>query len=172
MPRFQVEDLTFDFNDDWQVVKYDDDTFHIKHFQGFAGGSKAVDLVAFGNGELWLIECTDYRKPGSTKPSDLFLEVACKVRATLAGLVAAKSTSHSSDGTQTKSIAEAALKHPYRLRIALHLEQPTKPSKLFPQAVDPKTAQDKLSQLLRPVDPRAVVGNMTDFNALGLWRVK
>ena len=171
MPTFQEGSLTFTFDDDWQVVKYDDDTFHKKHFKEFAGGSKAVDFVAFGNGELWLIEFTDYRRPGSTKPSDLFLEVACKVRATLAGLVAAKSTSHASGDSQTKSIAQAALGRTYRLRIALHLEQPTKPSKLFPQAVDPKTARDKLSQQLRPVVPHPIVGNMTDFNDLGLWRV-
>lgn len=75
----------------WWVWKYDDSSFHRNQFQGFAGGSKAMDAVAFaGDGTLWLIEVKDYRRHRRTKLGSVFAEVAAKVRATLAGLAAAR----------------------------------------------------------------------------------
>jgi hypothetical protein len=47
----------------WWVWKYDDSAFHRNQFQSFAGGSKAMDAVAFSADDtLWLIEVKDYRR--------------------------------------------------------------------------------------------------------------
>ena len=171
MPILQEGNLTFSFSNDWQAIKYDDSSFHTKYFQSFAGGSKAVDFIAFGNQELWLIEVKDYRLHARTKSTDLYLEIASKVRATLAGLLAITATNNPSGDSETKSIAQSIFKRSYQLRIALHLEQPIQHSKLFPQVIDPKTARDKLRQQLRSVDPHALVGDKTFFNAQHRWGV-
>ncbi|MDR3569923.1 MAG: DUF559 domain-containing protein [Syntrophobacteraceae bacterium] len=38
------------------------------------------------------------------------------------------------------------------IRVVLHLEQPTRNSKLFPRAIDPAAIQQKLKQLLKAID--------------------
>ena len=55
--------LAFSFPAGWDAIKYDDSAHYRRHFQSFAGGSKAVDFVAFGgtSDELWLIQVKDYR---------------------------------------------------------------------------------------------------------------
>ena len=163
--------LTFSFPPGWDALKYDESTFHKKHFQSFAGGSKAVDFVAFKPDELWLIEVKDYRARTRTKSPDLFEEIARKVQATLAGLVAVKSESGSSGDTTTRDFSKRALRSFRRLRIAVHLEQSGKPSRLFPHVIDPKNAHDKLRKTVHAVDPRAIIGNAAFFNSRNLWAV-
>ena len=171
MPTLQEGSLTFSFNNDWQVIKYDDSSFHTKHFQRFAGGSKAVDFIAFHGQELWLIEVKDYRAHPRTKTIDLYEEIASKVRATLAGLLAVNAVNHPSGDSETKSIIKSVFQKPYHLRVAFHLERsiPNRLSKLHKP--DPKTDRDKLRQQLRPVDPHALVGNTAFFNDEGRWSV-
>jgi hypothetical protein len=163
--------LTFTFDPSWSVLKYDQTTFYQKHFQAFAGGSKAVDIIAWRAPELWLIEVKDYRVNPRIKTSDIFDEVALKVQGTLAGLVAAAATRSSGD-TTTQTFARLVLKNYQQLRVALHLEQPQKPSKLFPLVVDPKNARDKMRQKMRPIDPHPIVGDCNSFNQRSQWHVQ
>ncbi len=148
----------------WRVWKYDDSAFHRNQFQGFAGGSKAMDAVALAaDGTLWLIEVKDYRRHRRSKPSTVFAEVAAKTRATLAGLATARVRAN--DPAEQDWAGRAMLCS--NIRIALQLGQPVKPSRLFPQVVDPADAQLQLRRAVRAVDPHAlcVAGA---FNAGGM----
>jgi hypothetical protein len=141
------------FPEDWQVLKYDDSGFHRNQFQSFAGGSKAVDAVALSpNGECWLIEVKDYRRTRRSKPDTVFSEVAGKVRATLAGLATARIRANDTD---ERHFCEKAMRAD-ALRIALHLDQPHHPSRLFKHVVDPRTALIQLRPEVRAVDPHAI----------------
>ncbi len=137
----------------WWVWKYDDSAFYRNQFQGFAGGSKAVDAVAFApDGALWLIELKDYRHHRRTKPSSVFAEVALKVRATLAGLAVARLRAN--DLTE-KSRAQQTMTST-QIRVALQLAQSAKPSRLFPQVLDPLDAQLQLRRTVGVVDRHPV----------------
>ena len=79
--------------------------------------------------------------------------MACKVRDSLAALVAAKINANDNDEQQLASRALTVKK----IRVVLHLEQPEKHSKLFPRAIDPAQIQQKLKQLIKAVDPHPLV---------------
>ena len=112
-----------------------------------------MDAVAKANdGSLWLIEVKDYRRQPRSKPSSVFDEVASKASATLAGLAAA--SVRATDPVE-KGRARQALSCS-NIRGALQLGQPTRPSRLFPQVLDPADAQLKLRQVVRALDPRAL----------------
>ena len=142
----------------WWIWKYDESAFHRKQFQSFAGGSKAMDAVALGGGVLWLVEIKDYRRSRRSKPSTVFAEVAAKVKATLAGLAAARVRANN---PAERAFAEQALVC-QDIRIALQLAQPTSPSRLFPYVVDPVDARIQLRREVRAVDahPECIVGDI------------
>lgn len=160
--------FTFSFPPGWHVRKYDDTTFYRKHFQSFAGGSEAVDFLAFNASEkeCWLIESKDYRHHPRTKAKDLFEEIAMKVRATLAGLCSMRANA----GDDERKFATEALKK-VKYRVVFHLEQPIHPSRLRPQIYDPKSLRDKLRQIMRPVDPHALAGNNKILNGKAAWTI-
>jgi hypothetical protein len=145
----------------WWIWKYDDSTFHRNQFQSFAGGSKAMDAVSLAQDRtLWLIEVKDYRRNRRSKPGSVFAEVAKKARATLAGLAVARVKANDAG---EKNLADEAMQC-INIRIALQLAQPTKPSRVFPQVVDPQEASLQLRRELRPIDahPLCVVGDIAD----------
>lgn len=147
-----VDGKRFLFPTDWQALKYDDSAFHRHQFQNFAGGSKAMDVVALSpDRELWLIEVKDYTRHRRSKSGSLFDEVATKVRATLAGLAVARIRAND---PHERGMADMAMRA-RSIRVVLHLDQPRRPSRLFPQAVDPRSATQKLRQSVRGVDPHA-----------------
>jgi hypothetical protein len=154
-----VDGMTLTMPTGWQVWKYDDSAFHRNQFQSFAGGSKAVDAVALGSdGVLWLIELKDYRQHRRTKPSSVFAEVALKVRATLAGLAVARLRAND---PSEKSLARQDMACT-QIRVALQLAQSAKPSRLFPQVLDPMDVQMQLKRAVGAVDshPVSAVGTM------------
>ena len=157
MPQIIEGSIRFDFPTGFTVQKLDATTFYKKHFQSFAGGAKAVDILAFdsSNSELWLIEVKDYRAHRRLKTIDLFDEIAQKVFSSLACLLAMRANAVGEE----QIFAVEALKQ-IRLRVVLHLEQPSKPSKFFPQVIDPKAVPDKLKQRLRAIDPQAKVSGI------------
>jgi hypothetical protein len=55
-----------------------------------------------------------------------------------------------------KAFARKALRSP-RLRVVLHLEQPARPSTLFPRAIDPANVQTRLKQFVKAIDPHPLV---------------
>lgn len=123
--------LAFNFPEDWQVGKYDEWRFYRNRFEKCCGGCKAVDFVAVSSRPrktLWLVEVKDYNQYQRTKAVDLAEEIALKARDSLAGIAAAK---FQADDTEEKSLAGKAMQSK-KVRVALHLEQPEKHSKLFP----------------------------------------
>lgn len=153
---------------EWEADKYDTTSYYRRHLQSFLGGMKAVDFVAYQkqNRELWLIEIKDYRSQPREKVLDVFDEMAGKVRDTLAGLMVC--SVRSTDSFQ--ELARQALEL-LSIRIVLHLEQPSSPSRLFPQVIDPKTARDKMRQTLRAIDPHALVGDAKLLQLQVNWEI-
>lgn len=155
---FREGALTFTFDGTCDVGKYDEWSFYRKSFQNAAGGSKGVDFVCVGEGISWLIEATDYRAHPDEmpKPSELGDEVAKKVRDTLAGLAVAATSAEDAD---EREVARRALDPSRRWRVALHLEQPDRHSRLWPTAINPANVVQKLRTKLAFVDPDASVVN-------------
>lgn len=145
--------LSFHFPVDAIASKYDEWSFYRNQFNQICNGSKAVDILYLHNRTLWLIEVKDYRINRRTKPTDLADEIALKVRDTLAGLTAAQVNAN--DATE-RQLARQALETTC-IRVVLHLEQPQKPSKLFPRFIEPANAKMKLKQKMKAIDPHPVV---------------
>ncbi len=147
--------LQFDFPLGWQAEKYDETTHYIHHVQSLAE-SKAVDIVALSpapNASMWLIEIKDYRSHPRVKDLDFFEEIACKVRDTLAGLLLARQRPQAG----TLHALSMALNQEVQVRVAVHLEQTRKPSKLRPAVTDRANHRIKLRQVLRAVDTKAEI---------------
>lgn len=170
MTRLTDGRLVHEFPVGWTAWKCDDASYYRNQFQSFANGAKSIDFAAISPGAdpvLWLIELKDYRAYPRSKPSDLFDELATKVRDTLACLMATASNSGvRQEVDQAKAACNAG-----KVRVVLHLEQPSRPSRLFPQVVDPKDIKDKLKQKLRAVDPHPVWGNGVELSRSVSWRV-
>lgn len=141
----------------WQFfTKYDGWSYYRRHFKGFAGGQKAVDVLGLaGDGTLWLIEVKDYRRNRRSKPSRIEHEMAAKVANTLAGLAVARVRADH----QERQMADASMRCS-SIRVVLQLAQPAKPSKLFPQVANPVDISIKLKKAVRAIDPhpKCVVG--------------
>lgn len=166
--NFPEGSLNFDFPDDCIVLKYDDCNFHTRHWCSFAGGSKGVDFVVFAQGCIWLVEVKDYRINRRLKATNLFDEVAFKVRDSLAGLHVLSLREYDNDDREK---AANVVKNSESIRVVLHIEQPQQHSKLFPQIIDWKTAKDCLKRKIRTVDPRCLVGNSAHLNTRVIWSV-
>lgn len=145
MTRLKEGSLAFEFDSRAEATKYDEWTFYRTHFDGVVGETKAVDFLCLIGDVLWIIEVKDYRHDRRTKPSDLADEVAHKVRDTLAGLAAA---SHYANVPTERDFAIRALCQTTSLKVVLHLEQPTNPSRLHPKLADPANVQMKLKKRL------------------------
>ena len=154
MPEIKEGKLTFSFPSDWNVSKYDDWAFYRKQFLRLAD-PKAIDILAIDshNQQAWLIEVKDYREHRRTKPIDLSMEIAVKMRDSLAGLTCAGMNANDADEKQLAHDAITA----GRFRVVLHLEQPLKHSKLFPRAIDPADITQKLRRLVKAIDPHPLV---------------
>lgn len=148
MTEIQEGDLRFTFPGHCEVGKYDEWSFYRNQFKSIAGGSKAVDIVCVSDEAAWLLEIKDYRKHPRTKPIDIVDELAHKVRDTLAGLAAASANANNHG---ERALARRALQK-RRWRVALHLEQPTTPSRLWPRPFDPANVRLKASKEVRAVD--------------------
>lgn len=167
MQRFNVDGLNFDFPDDWRVSKYDDWSFYRNRFSGMWDGIKSLDLLAVDPDKTaWFIEVKDYRVHPRTKPSDLGVEIAHKVFDTLAAIIPAKIHATNPEEKQLAHAVSVSRK----LRVVLHLEQPVKHSKLRPRAINPADVQQKIRQLLKPVDAHPLVVDMRSMRELE-WKV-
>lgn len=168
MPIVQVDSLGFEFPESWQTSKYDAWVFYRNSFSRMWDGIKAIDLLAVDPEKTaWFIEVKDYRKNSRTKPSELSDEVARKVFDTLAAMFPAKVNANDSAEVEMATAVLGAKK----LRVVLHLEQPKKHSALRPRAINPVDVQQDLRRLLKPIDPHAVVVEMSRMGSLA-WSVK
>lgn len=97
------------------------------------------------------------------KPTDLSHEIAQKLHDTLAVLLAAETKVTDLDEKwMARKVSRVT-----RLRIVLHLEQPTKHSKLFPRAIDPASVKLKLKTLIKQVDAHPAVVEIASMHDLG-----
>jgi hypothetical protein len=169
MPSFTEGSLTFEFPAGWDVSKLDGWSFYRNQFQSVCDGTKAVDLLAIEPDRscVWCIEVKDYRAYRREKALDITDEMAAKVRDSLALLAAANV--NASDH-QEKALAGRALRA-RRIRVVLHLEQPAKPSKLFPRKIDLANVQQRLCQLVRAIDPHALAREQALMGGCG-WAVR
>ena len=151
--------LSFRFTGVDFAEKYDDWRHYRNVFNSACGSSKAVDFIVSKDNVLWLIEVKDYRRNKRTKPSDLADEVIIKVRDTMAGLVSAKFVAV--DDAEARTSKEALSRK--TLKVALHLEQPSKPSHLFRMTVNPANILLKLQQKLRFADVHPRIFNIQKF---------
>jgi hypothetical protein len=161
--------LCFTFPDDTIASKYDEWEFYRKRFNNAFGGTKAVDIVHVDANKIaWLIEVKDYRANRRTKPSDLGDEIALKVRDTLAGVATAR---FRAENAFERSTAKKCLQAKH-LKVVLHLEQPQKISRLFPQIVNPADLKLRLKMLLKAVDAHPQVVNCNTLKYTMNWSVE
>ena len=138
------------------ATKYDDWGFFRDKFRHMAGGSHGVDGVCISGEHCWLVEIKSLARQvgedSNLRITDTIRQAATQVRDTLAGLAAATA---SATGDEL-NFAKAALRLG-RWRIALHLEQMDRTSKMHPTPYDLADTTQKLRQLVHPVDSQAVV---------------
>lgn len=170
--RFTEGGLTFHFDAGVEAGQYDGWRFFTGGFQNTCGGAKAVDFVARWDKTTYLIEVKDYRQHPRTKPSELPDEVAAKVRDSLAGLVAAGAGGNSAYGTiepEERRLAHFCVSA-RRLRVVLHLEQPTHGRKGH-RRLNPSNLKLGLKQRLRFIDAQPRVEHMDTTHAEHPWQV-
>ena len=165
MTRIREGNVEWTFESGWSAEKFDDWAFYRKQFQTCADHNKAMDILALPpNGEvLWMIEAKDYRRHRrDPSKGPLPMEIAKKARDTLAGILAASANAVDNEQRFARKAAQAK-----KIRVVLHLEQATKPSKLFPWTVDPADVKQEMKRLLKAVDPRAAV--MSTATRWDIW---
>lgn len=167
MPTIQEKNIRFTFPDTWRVSQYDRWPFYWNQFKDCCRGNKAVDFLALDpDRTLWLIEVKDFRLHPRSKEVDLCEEIALKVRDTLAGLLAAK---HADAYDEQRLAAEAVCCR--KLRVVFHLEQPASNSRLFPRPFEIANVEQKLKQLLTPIDPHPKVTEIATMRNLA-WQTR
>lgn len=125
--QFDEGALRFEFDDSWHVVKYDDAPAYRNGIENL-DRTRGVDLVARrlrGKG-LFFVEVKDFRghrieNKARVSGGDLAYEVACKVRDTLAGLIAAQRTRPDDDVDWHGFVRALDPGHP--VRVVLWLEE-------------------------------------------------
>jgi hypothetical protein len=162
MKKYTEGRVSYEFPDQFLVIRPENSIFYRKHWQHFAAvsgaeGIKECDFIAHdpGSKTLWLVETKDYRRENRTKPSELGQEFALKCRDSLSCLAGIKLSSFAQP--EEKDIARDCLKS-RKVRCVLHIEQGRR-SKLFPPIVDPKSLKDSLRRWLRPLDSHAEGGD-------------
>jgi hypothetical protein len=157
--------LTFDFPVEWEVSKLDEWSFYRNQFQSVCNGTKAIDIMAVepDHACVWLVEIKDYRRRVREKTTNVADEIARKVRDSLALVAVANVNANNDD---EKARAGRALRS-RKIRVVLHLEQTSTPSKLYPRKIDLANTQQKLRQLVRAIDPHALLREMSVMGACG-----
>ena len=172
MLQIDVDGLSFGFQDTWRASKYDEWKFYRNNLVKPGNELKAVDVLAVDpDGTAWLIEVKDYTKMDQDRDArpmaaTLARAFAKKVFDTLAAILPA-GLNAPSEAERNDALAVRGAK---RLRVVLHIEQPVTKSRLRPRSIDPAHIQQKIRQLLKPVDPHPVVVAMARMGHLS-WTV-
>ncbi len=167
---FQEGRLRFEFPACWWVLRPGEASFYKKHFQRFCGGSKETDFVLKSDdGEWYLLEVKDYTTDRRTKPLDLVEELSIKVRDTLSLLMAGAAN----DPTESNGVGAFCRSGgmPSKIRVVLHLEQPSKSSRMFPGVALEANLLTKLKKSFRCVDshPRVVSTDSSNVPWKAVW---
>ena len=169
MASFDERRLRFNFGDPWRVLKWDREAPY-KNVIGKLQHTMAVDFVALNRDEssLLLVEVKDFRghrieNKRRLSNGELRLEVAHKVRDTLAGLIAARRSPIYSD--QVKDFADALLSKQRKIHVLLWMEQD-----LPGPDEEAKTRASEfaleLALVLRWLNPRVLVENLRTGSGL------
>ena len=162
-----VDGFRFTFLDSWQVTKYDDWSFYKNQFAKMNDGIKAVDIAACdGECTLWLIEVKNFRQYGRQSTTPLHEEVWKKVYDTLAGLFAAKCNAVNEEQAFAQRAAQVC-----KVRVILHLEQPTPSSRLYQERLCSADISQKLRKKLKSIDPHPLVVSKTTMPPSLQWSV-
>lgn len=172
MPQtFKEGRIQFGFPDDWLVCRPEKCSYYTKHFQRLAG-SKEMDFILFEPDEkrLWLLEVKDYTTNKRSKQGDLFDEIAIKSRDSMALLLAGAVKDDVSNHGIGQFMATCLI--PRSIRVILHLEQPSKPSKLFPGVKFKADASQMLRMKVGCLDSHATVVSTEDSHVpwTTVWR--
>lgn len=190
MPTITEGQLRFQFPNHWSTSKFDEWTFYRRQFMKLAGaeiscsacegqlvcaacgskrvaGTKGIDILAIEVGlTCWQIEIKDYRHTRVGNFQFLADEVALKARDTLAALVAANLNAN--DASE-KTAAANALACP-RIRIVLHLEQPTPHSILQTKLSRKANILQRLKQLVKAIDAHPLVVDLDELGGVN-WTI-
>ncbi len=172
------ERLVLELGPSWDVVKYDEHPLHkdgigclqramicreclekvvcARCGKGSGEGTKAVDIVGQRQGCLYLIEVKDFRKYRIENrrrllDGDLAVEVALKVRDTLAGLAGAV---HARSSERWRAWAELMLKRPPKVLLWLEQDRAEGDDRGRGR---PLTLKDRLDQNLQWLHPHVMV---------------
>lgn len=161
--------LRFSFGPSWStVLKWDDsDRPHFVDFRKLNGllrdrqeGTKAADIVALRDGELWFFEVKDFEKDPRNgekrlKNEELYLEVALKVRDTTAGIVGLCFTE---DARLREALGHIVQGTANPVHVVLWLEADGPPRKRAEDGnAELHTRMSKLKKRLRWLTPHALV---------------
>jgi exopolysaccharide biosynthesis protein len=108
---------------------------------------------------LWLLEVKDYTTSPRMKNQCIFEEIAEKTRDSLALLLAGSVRDAPSNAGVGAFMNNCATLRD--IKIVLHLEQPSKPSRLFPGAKIKADSTQMLRNMLKAIDPHASVTSTT-----------
>lgn len=102
MTRIEEGYLLFEFGDKWRVFKFDEHPDY-KKISDIVNGTKGVDFVGiFNEKTLYFIEVKDFRgdrikNKDRISKGELLIEVAQKVRDSIACIIASSQTSNKAD---------------------------------------------------------------------------
>lgn len=129
MINFEESNMVFQFPEGFKVVKLDDSSFYKKHYVSLTT-SKSIDFLIFHENTYFLIEVKNFKlslKNKETKnrflintSESLSLEMALKVRDSLACILGASRTQHEEEISEYKNI----LKHNQKLKVILFIIPP------------------------------------------------
>ena len=152
--ELEVDGSFFTFPDGWRVEKVDE-WAEQKKLTRKPFMSKGCDLVAIGDGQLWLIEAKDYSYAGASVPDDLEDVVGLKVFHTLAILqaVALWGDGSHKDFSMTATSSKTAF-------VCLAVELPHGGRRLLGVATPLAALRDRLTKVTRLFNVfRPVVSN-------------
>ena len=164
MPITIVEKLLrFRFDDTWVVIKYDDHRDYVERIRHLPE-TKGVDFVAVLDERLlYFIEAKDFRghrieNRARVKDGELAIEVAQKVRDTIAGIVAAH---HRGSTEEWSRFIECLTNSVNPVRVLLWLEDDLPPGPRGRRHNHASVVTDRLKQHLSWLTPRVFVAGLT-----------
>ena len=158
----EEEKLRFEFSDAWHVVKYDEHFDYSNHIQKLAE-TKAVDFAAIQDDvTLFFIEVKDFRghrieNKRRLSDGELAIEVAQKVRDTIAGIVSA----HHRGNTETwAEFTRCLTQTEPPVRILLWMEDDLPPGPRGRRANQGSVMTDSLKRQLRWLTTKVIVTSL------------
>lgn len=126
MTRIEEGNLVFEFGDKWRVLKFDEHPDY-ENISGVVNGTKGVDFVGIFNDQtLYFIEVKDFRgdrirNKDRISKGELVIEIAQKVRDSIACIIASSRTSNKADNLLP--YAKFLCNQKKDIRVILWLEQ-------------------------------------------------